>query len=422
MKPSKRQGGTRHILFIADFAYSLSSLILSGVVARLSSRPDVALTIRGAHPAEADWEYGLEVGIDGVVSCLGAGDPRAQWFVKGRRGPPVALVSANLAAPSARNRTVSFVSDAAAIGKAAAELFIRHDLASFGYVGARTSVSFSWDVARRDAFLAALAEKGFTAAVYKPAPVTAGAVADNAALADWLKSLPKPCGLFVSYDVRAMNVLGICHANGISVPEQVQIVGVDNEPWICEKTTPTLTSIEPDFEGAGWRAADAILALTEPKSKCKIENVKCKIDGQQSSSGTIPAIQTFGIKRIVKRMSTTDAHGHAGRAIRARDYIAAHATERISVAALAKKLCCSLRTLQVSYAKVFGIRVTDEIAAAKVAEAKKLLAGDTPIEDIPEQIGYGSSRQFKCVFKARTGMTMSQFRRCGRFGRSCSDS
>lgn len=283
MKPSKRQGNTRHILFIADFAYSSSSLILSGVVAQLSSRPDVELIIRGAHPAEADWECGIEEGVDGVVSCLGAGDPRAQWFVKGRRGPPVALVSANRAAPSARRRTVSFVSDAAAIGKAAAELFIRHDLASFGYVGARTGVSFSWDVARRDAFLDALAEKGFAADVYRPAPAADGAVADNVALADWLKALPKPCGLFVSYDVRAMNVLGICHATGISVPEQVQIVGVDNEPWICEKTTPTLTSIEPDFEGAGWRAADAILALTEPKSKCKIENVKCKIEGAKST-------------------------------------------------------------------------------------------------------------------------------------------
>ena len=386
-----RSAGTRHILFVADFAYSSSSLILSGVVSALSARKDVSLIIRGAHPAEADWEYGLESGIDGVISCLGAGDPRAQWFVKGRRGPPVALVSANRAAPSARRRTMSFVSDAVAVGKAAAELLMRHDLASFGYVGARSGVSFSWDVARRDAFLAALSEKGFEAAVYTPAPVAGGAVADNAALADWLKALPKPCGLFVSYDVRAMNVLGICHANGISVPEQVQIVGVDNEPWICEKTTPTLTSIEPDFEGAGSRAAEAVLAM---------------MDGAEGG-----AAETFGVRRVVQRMSTTDVHGHTGRAVRARDYIATHAAERLTVAALAKRLSCSQRTLQIGFRKVFGTTVTNEIADRKVAEAKKLLSGDTPIEDIPELVGYESPRHFKRVFKLRAGMTMSEFRR-----------
>lgn len=386
-----RSAGARHILFVADFAYSSSSLILSGVVSELSARADVSLIVRGAHPAEADWEYGVESGIDGVISCLGAGDPRAQWFVKRRRGPPVALVSANRAAPSARRRTVSFVSDAAAIGKAAAELFIRHDLASFGYVGARTGASFSWDVARRDAFLAALDGKGFTADVYRPAPAADGAVADNAALADWLKALPKPCGLFVSYDVRAMNVLGICHATGISVPEQIQVVGVDNEPWVCEKTSPSLTSIEPDFEGAGLRAAKAVLAM---------------MDGAPGG-----AAETFGVRRVVQRMSTTDAHGHAGRAVRARDYIAAHAAERLTVASIARRMNCSGRTLQISYRKVFGMTLSDEIAAVKVAEAKRLVAANTPAEAIPELVGYESPRHFKRVFKALTGMTMSQFRR-----------
>lgn len=397
MKRSSRKqsvGGIRHILFVADFAYSSASLILSGVVWRLLSRPDAALIVRGAHPAEADWEYGLETGIDGVISCLGAGDSRAQWFVKGRRGPPLALVSANQAAPSARRRTVAFVCDATAVGRAAAELLMRHDLSAFGFVGARAGNPFSWDVARRDAFLAALADKGLAAEVYEPAPAGSGAATDTAALADWLKALPKPCGLFVSYDVRAMNVLGVCRSSGIAVPEQIQIVGVDNEPWICEKTSPTLTSIEPDFEGAGRRAADAVLAM---------------MDGAPGG-----ATETFGVRRVVQRMSTTDAHGHAGRAVRARDYIAAHAAERITVAAVARRLCCSLRTLQASYAKVFGMRVTDEIAAAKVAEAKRLLAGDTPISEIPERIGYESPRHFKSVFKARTGMTMALFRRNAR--------
>lgn len=382
------------MLFVADFAYSSSSLILSGVVSRLSSCSDVVLVVRGAHPADADWEYGLETGIDGVVSCLGAGDARAKLFVRGRRGPPVALVSANQAAPSARKRTVSFVCDAAAVGRAAAELLMRRGLSSFGYVGARAGVPFSWDVARRDAFIGALSENGLPATVYAPAPAEAGAEADTEALAAWLKALPKPSGLFVSYDVRAMSILAVCHAAGIAVPEQIQVVGVDNEPWICEKTSPTLTSIEPDFEGAGYRAAEAVLAM---------------MDGAAGG-----AAETFGVRRVVQRMSTMDAHGHTRRAIRVRDYIAAHALERLSVSSLAKLLNCSPRTLQIGYRKVFGTTVTDEIADAKVAEAKRLLSSDTPVEAIPELVGYESPRHFKRIFKARTGQTMSQFRQSGR--------
>ena len=393
----RRHGGVRHILFVADFAYASSSLILAGVESRLASCSDVALLIRGAHPGDADWEYGVECGIDGVISCLGAGDPRAQWFVAGRRGPPVALVSANKAGKAAKRRTVCFISDAAAIGRAAAELLMRHDLTEFGFVGARYTPPYSWDVARRDAFVGTLAERGFQARVYQPASASAGAAADADALAEWLKSLPKPCGLFVSYDVRAMNVLSACRSARISVPEQIQVVGVDNEPWICEKTSPTLTSIEPDFEGAGSRAAEAILAM---------------IDGAKGG-----AAETFGIRRVVQRMSTTDVHGDAGRAVRARDYIAAHADERIAVTEIARRLNCSKRTLQKSYAKVFGIRLTDEIAAAKVAKAKKLLAGkDTAIDEIPELVGFESPNHFKRVFKARTGMSMSQFRRRAKGG------
>jgi LacI family transcriptional regulator len=422
MKPSKRQGNTRHILFIADFAYSTCRPILSGVISRLSSRPDVRLLVRSAHPDDADLEHAME-NVDGVISCIGANDRRVQWFSAGRRGPHLALVYGGAPMPSARRRAAKFLCDNKAVGRAAAELLARHDLASFGYIGARVASNLLlWDAERRDAFLAALNERGLSASVFATATDPANVVADTVALGDWLKNLHYPCGVFVVNDERALEVLGVCHAAGIAVPEQVQIVGVDNEPWICEKTTPTLTSIEPDFEGAGWQAADAILALMEPKSKCKIENVKCKIGDQQPSTGGIPAIQTFGVRRVVQRMSTTDTHGHAGRAVRARDYISAHANERISVAELAKKLCCSVRTLQVSYSKVFGMQVSAEITAAKVALAQKLLAGDTPIDEIPEKVGYESPHHFKLVFKARTGMTMSQFRRCGRFGRSCSDS
>ena len=402
-KKPESGGITKRILFIADFSYSSAKQIVSGVVSRLSSRPDVALVVRNAHPADADWGHAIERDIDGVISCIGSEDPFLRKIISGRRPTPAVFVSVWCGETARRRRTPVFTCDDAEIGRAAAALLLRHDLTEFGFVGARMRMYPSegdWARMRRDAFVAAVAEHGFKAAIYEPRPVEEGAAADDAALAAWLKALPKPCGLFACYDQRAMHVLGVCRANGIAVPEQIQVVGVDNESWICEKTIPTLTSIEPDFEGAGWRAAEALLALMEPKAKCKIENVKCKIENE-----------TFGIRRIVQRMSTTDAYGHAGRAVRARDHIAAHAAERVTVASVAKKLCCSTRTLEISFKKVFGITVSEEIAAVKVAEAKKLISADTPLDNIPELVGYESPRHFKRIFKARMGITMSQWRK-----------
>ncbi len=391
--------GARHILFAADFGYSSARLLMSGVVSRLVSRPDVVLHVRGAHPADVDSLYAPDPDIDGVISCVGSEDPFMRKLLSRRRPKPVVFVSVGRGKTAIRRRSPVFECDDAEIGRAAAALLLRHDLAEFGFVGARMESSWAgWADMRRDAFVAALAERGFPAAVYESAPASGGTVADTAALAAWLKALPKPCGVFACYDVRAMHVLNVCRASGIAVPEQVQVVGVDNEPWICEKTSPTLTSIEPDFEGAGWRAADAVLAMMGPDAKLEVENVK------------------FGVRRVMQRMSTTDAHGCAGRAVRARDYIEDHATERLAVSAIAKKLCCSVTTLQTSYKKVFGITVSDEIATAKVDEAKRLISADTPLDEIPELVGYESPRHFKRVFKGRTGMSMSQWRNRARSG------
>jgi LacI family transcriptional regulator len=270
---------------------------------------------------------------------------------------------------------------------------VRHDLTEFGYVGSRIQPSWAtWNISRRESFIAHLAERGFSTHVYTPTPKRAGARSETAALAAGLRALPKPGGLFVSYDQRAMRVLNICRAVGIAVPEQIQIVGADNEQWICESTSPTLSSIEPDFEGCGFRAAEALLEM---------------MDGAPGGR-----TETFGVRRVVQRMSTTDAHGSASRAVRARDWIRSHAGEPLTVAQLARKMCCSVRTLQRSYVTVFGTTVWDDIAEARMEKAQRLLVETkTPVGEIAELVGFESSHHFAHFFKAKTGMSMRDWRR-----------
>ena len=404
----------RRILFIGNFAFSSTKTIASGAIRRLQDCPDVALHIVGAHPYDEYGTYPVSTDCDGVITCCRMENPMARGLARRRPAIPFVFVLDPCPWPSLQPRSLSIVCDDRAIAAEAADLFVRHDLREFGYVGSRHEhPNTEWVAARREEFASRLAEHGFSARAYSP--TGRSDEEESAALAAWLLALPKPCGLFVAYDQRARRVLEICRAEGISVPEQIQVLGVDNESWICESIRPTLSSIEPDFEGAGYRAAEALLEMmggARYNEECKMDNAQCEGAAGTKPGPPVPATATFGVRRVVERMSTTDAHGSMSRAVRARNFIQSHVGEPLTVSRVAEQLNCSLRTLQSSYKAVFGTTVWDDIAETRLAMAQKLLSStDIPIGDIPERVGFKSPRHFARLFKTRTGMSMRQWRK-----------
>ena len=388
----------RRILLLANFAYTSAKAVAAGVVRFALSRPDLDLRIVGGHPGNADDEYAASKAVDGIVSLLGTDRPELHHVLAANPRCPVVFASVmhEVTGLPGRRRSAAIQCDNAAVAEAAAELLLRHDLKTFGYVGARVGErGAEWDVDRREAFVSSLARRGFSAHVYRTDSSAGVDDAESAALAGWLRALPKPCGLFAAYDLRAMDVLGICRATGMAVPEQIQVVSADNEAWICDHTSPTLTSVEPDFEGCGLRAAETLLRLMDRKP--------CQ------------ARQVFGVRRVEERMSTTDLHGRSNRAVRARDYLRAHAAEPLGTARLAEILGCSPRLLQVSYKAVFGRTMQEDLADARLDLAKSLLSDtDTPVCGIPALVGFDSTPHFLSFFKRRTGMTMLSWRRKSR--------
>ena len=76
----------------------------------------------------------------------------------------------------------------------------------------------------------------------------------RASLAAWLKTLPKPIGLMAANDKRARHVLEACHTYGLKVPEEVAVIGVDNDEVLCELSSPQLSSVEQDAKRIGYEA------------------------------------------------------------------------------------------------------------------------------------------------------------------------
>ena len=396
MKQTRKR--RRRILLLADIAYASGKAVASGVIRFVSVHPEIDLLVHGrtSEMPMVHEELIPHSGIDGIVTCFSS----HMDFVRGllEKVPRIPVVFASVPrkmAPLKGRRIATVFCDHAAVADATAELLVRHGLVEFGYVGSRHApAAESWDAERGEAFRAALAHRGFRTAVYSPEK-DLDADAEQDSLSAWLRALPKPCGLFVSDDMRAMHVLNVCRAGGIAVPEQLQVVGADNEEWICEHTSPTLTSVEPDFEGCGQRAAETLLAMME---------------GRHFEREAV-----FGARRVEQRMSTTDMHGSVNRAVRARKWLRDNCGEPFDIAQVAAHLGCSARMLQISYKAVFGKTMREDVLEMRLERAEKLLADtDIPVLRIPERCGSDAPNSFLRLFKARTGMTMLQWRRAKR--------
>ena len=393
MKTKKKQPN-RRILLLADFAYASGKAVASGVIRFASSHTGLDLLAHG-HTSEMPrlLKHMIQTsGIDGIISCFGNDMDFMHGVFESLPRVPVVFASVGRGVASApARRSAAIFCDQAAVAGAAADLLVSHGISEFGYIGSRYEKAVAtWDAERRDAFCGAVAKHGFRTHVYSPS--SADADKELADLSAWLQTLPKPCGILVSDDMRAMHVLNVCRADGIAVPEQIQVVGVDNEEWICSHTSPTLTSVEVDFEGCGQRAAETLLAIME---------------GRKHSRET-----SFGIRRVVQRMSTTDMRGDANRAVRAREWIRANCCRQIEGSECAAALGCSTRTLQLSYKSVFGRTLQQDLIEMRLEHAKKLLSDtDIPVCRVPEFCGVKAASHFMRQFKARTGTTMLQYRR-----------
>ena len=203
----------------------------------------------------------IESGAEGFV--VGLPEARGAMSALARSEVPVVLIDIASAALERRGRDVAFINnDPAEIGRAAAEeMLATGNRASYGYVGWRRDEA--WSVERGRAYAEALAGKR----VHFFDRAHCGArIDDPAATTRWLKRLPKPCAVFASCDDKAWEIIQLCRDAGLSVPEDVAVLGVNDDPALCEGSDPRISSVRPDFAGEGRLAArllDAMMRKTD---------------------------------------------------------------------------------------------------------------------------------------------------------------
>jgi LacI family transcriptional regulator len=286
--------------------------------------------------------------------------------------------------------------DDLAIARVAAEHLRERGFQSFGYCG---DPRFNWSNWRREAFVKYLAAAGFQCSVYQSPRVSQGSASweqDQRGMARWIRALPKPAGVFACYDIRGLQVLEACRRMGVAIPDEVAVIGVDNDELLCDLSDPPLSSVIPNVRRTGYESA----AL---------------LDRMMSGHLAPPEGRLFEPLGVATRQSTdvlAIRDRHISQAVR---FIREHACDGICVADVLKAVPLSRRVLEQRFRKLLGRTPHEQILQVKLDRVKLLLTQtDMALAIIAERSGFAHVEYLSVAFKKNVGVTPSEFRTKGR--------
>ena len=290
----------------------------------------------------------------------------------------------------ARKGISCVIQDPESTAAAAAAELLKHDLRSYAYAAWPTRQF--WDRQRKSCFVQAMKRKHQRTFIFKPRERASDRRSVLDALTDWVRTLPLPAGIFTATDSMSVQVLEAAARNGLDVPDDLMIVGVDNEEFICEGVRPMLSSVAPDFEGAGCQCVDILARLMR-------------------SPHRRPIVERFKSVSVVTRSSTRKSVRRDAESVAALDYIREHAAAGLTAADVFARFTCSRRLAEIRFRATAGRSVLDEIHAVQIEAAKRLLRNpNVKSTSVHQFCGHPSAPYFQRLFKHATGMTMSGWR------------
>jgi len=284
--------------------------------------------------------------------------------------------------------------DDEAIAKIALDHLRERGYRQFAFCGLE---AFNWSRLREKPFVEACRAQGMTCNVYRSRASIEGSrslvPAEKKRLAKWLAQLPKPIGLLAAYDIQAQIVLDICRSQSISVPEQIAVLGVDNDPLLCNLSTPSLSSVIPNAIGAGMLAAELLEQLMA--------------DNKKTSQGKLLA--PLG---IAQRQSTDVTAVDDPLIAKAMQFIREHACNGINVEDVLKAIPLSRRLLESRFRKATG-KTPHEMITQRRLSRVALLLRDTDLsqEEIARRCGFEYAEYMNTLFRKQHGMSPGVYRK-----------
>ena len=321
---------------------------------------------------------------DGVIVDCGAA-PGLLGPSDFRRTPTVFLDRSN------DQKALCVYSDSEEIAACAAKELLSLDCAAYTYIPWMENLDWSRD--RGEAFARIVRMNGRKCHIFRPRTFGHEDDTYRAWLKEWLEKAPKPLGVFAANDYIAAQVLSCATVARIAVPDELRVIGVDNDLQICVHTAPPLTSILPDHEKAGFFAAELLAdRLAHPKARL--------------------ASRTFGPVAVIHRQSTNAIRRHDDRVGAALELIRRRACEGLMARDVIAAMGTSRRLAELRFREVTGRSILEEIKSVRLERAKNLLRKtDTPVAEIAAACGYGSTEALRKIFIAEFGAAPARWRK-----------
>ena len=286
----------------------------------------------------------------------------------------------------------NIITDSKAIGRMAAEHLLKSGIKHFAYCGLDDK---PWSVERSESFSAHVVNAGYHANVYKPksAPSTLTWEKEQNDLVEWLKTLPTPVGLMCCNDDRSQQVLQATKIAGLKVPDEVAIIGVDNDELICDLSDPPLSSVSVNFERAGYEGAAVLDQL---------------MDGNQVDDRDI----VIHASHIVSRLSTditAISDPDVSNAVR---YIRRHASDNICVNDVVEVVALSRRVLEKRFRDQLGTTILQEIRRVRTDKiAQMLIETNLSVSQIALSLGFNGNEHISRYFQREKNMSLLKYRK-----------
>lgn len=216
---------------------------------------------------------------------------------------------------------------------------------------------------------------------------------DPAAITAWLQQLPRPCGLFACTDSWASIVSRYARVAGVRIPEDMALIGVDNDTLDCELASPPFSSVCVPWRTLGEKTAWLVgRALTGEQ-----------VAGERI---VIPPVD------VIPRRSTDVASVDDPMVARALAWISDHIEGRLTLQGIARAAACSRQRLEQRFQAAIGRTVMQEVRRARVDVARRLLSTtEMALPVVAEQCGFTSAALLSVAFRRETGMPPGAYRR-----------
>jgi LacI family transcriptional regulator len=283
------------------------------------------------------------------------------------------------------------ITDHRAVGELAAQHFLDRGFRHFAYCGFD---DWWWSCRRRDGFCHTVREAGYEANVYQlPSKSRRSWGKELPVVADWLQTLDKPIGLLACNDDRGELVVEACKLAGLSVPDQVAIMGVDNDSLICDLCSPPLSSVALSLEKAGYESAallDRMMAGEQEKpSHIRIEPTH--IVSRQSTD--VLAVDDIEVAAAIR-------------------YIRQRAKANINVQEVVHQVSLSRRVLEKRFRQILGKSIHEEIRGARVELLVRMLSEtQLSISEIAHALDFDDVTHLSRYFRKEKGLSPLQYRK-----------